>query len=149
MAPGFFARHDTRTPVLIGAVTVAINVALTIGLGLGTGLAHVGVAMATSIAGWVNAVGLSLTLARLGHFQLDSGARHRLPRICAAAIGAGMVLVLLEYALNGALGGDLRERGVALALLLGGGMAAFFVLAVAFSGIDRDALMRRLRRQTA
>lgn len=149
MAPGFFARHDTRTPVVIGAVTVAINVALTVGLGLGTGLAHIGVAMATSIAGWVNAVGLSLTLARRGHFQLDSGARHRLPRICAAAVGAGMVLALLEYALNGALGGDLRERGVALALLLGGGMAAFFVLALAFSGIDRDALMRRLRRQTA
>jgi putative peptidoglycan lipid II flippase len=94
-------------------------------------------------------VGLSLILARRGHFQLDSGARHRLPRLCAAAIGAGMVLALLEYALNGTFGGNLSERGVALALLLGGGMATFFALAVAFSGIDRDALMRRLRRQTA
>jgi putative peptidoglycan lipid II flippase len=149
MAPGFFARHDTRTPVLIGAVAVAINVVLTVALGLGTGLAHVGVAMATSIAGWINAVGLSLTLARRGHFQLDRGARHRLPRLGAAAIGAGLVLALLEYALNGTLGGNLAERGVALALLLGGGMAAFFALALAFSGIDRVALMRRLRRQTA
>jgi putative peptidoglycan lipid II flippase len=128
---------------------VAINVVLTIALGLGTGLAHVGVAMATSIAGWVNAVGLSVTLARRGHFHLDSGARHRLPRLCAAAIGAGMVLAVLEYALNGTLGGGLREQGVALALLLGGGLATFFVLALALSGIDRDALMRRLRRQTA
>jgi putative peptidoglycan lipid II flippase len=149
MAPGFFARHDTRTPVVIGAVAVAINVVLTVALGLGTGLAHVGVAMATSIAGWINAVGLSLTLARRGHFQLDRGARHRLPRLGAAAIGAGLVLALLEYALNGTLGGNLAERGVALALLLGGGMAAFFALALAFSGIDRVALMRRLRRQTA
>src|SRR6185437_8816976 len=34
MAPGFFARHDTRTPVKIAAATMLINVALTVGLGL-------------------------------------------------------------------------------------------------------------------
>ena len=149
VAPGFFARHDTRTPMVIGAITVAVNIVLTIALGLGTGLAHVGVAMATSIAGWVNAAGLSVTLARRGHFRLDNGARRRLPRLGAAAVGAGTVLALLEYVLNGALGGNLSERVVALALLLLGGMAAFFALALAFAGIDRVALMRRLRRQTA
>ncbi len=149
IAPGFFARHDTRTPVIIGAVTVAINIALTIGLGLGTGLAHVGVAMATSIAGWVNAVGLTWILARRGDFLLDSGARRRLPRLFAAAVGTGAVLALLEYGLGGWLAGGLREQVVALAVLVGGGIAAFFVLALAFSGIDRRELLRRLRRQAA
>jgi len=81
--------------------------------------------------------------------ELDGGARRRLPRLGAAAIGAGMVLALLEHALDGALRGNLGERGVALALLLGGGMAAFFALALAFSGIDRVAIMRRLRGQAA
>jgi putative peptidoglycan lipid II flippase len=149
MAPGFFARHDTRTPVTIGAVTVAINIALTVGLGLGTGLAHVGVAMALSIAGWVNAVGLSWVLARRGHFSLDPGARRRLPRLFAAAIGTGLALAALEYALSGALGGALGGQIVALAALVGGGIAVFFVLALAFAGIDRRDLMRRLRRQAA
>jgi putative peptidoglycan lipid II flippase len=149
MAPGFFARHDTRTPVLIGAVTVAINIALTIGLGLGTGLAHVGVAMATSIAGWVNAVGLCWLLIRRGHFALDPGARRRLPRLFAAAIGTGAILVALESVLSAALAGALRTQILALAVLVGGGILVFFVLALAFSGIDRDDLMRRLRRQAA
>lgn len=149
MAPGFFARHDTRTPVIIGAVTVAINIVLTIGLGLGTGLAHVGVAMATSAAGWVNAIGLCWILARRGHFNLDAGARRRLPRLAAAAIGTGAVLFLLEYALSGALDGRLPAQILALAVLVGGGIGVFFVLALAFAGIDRRELLRRLGRQTA
>jgi putative peptidoglycan lipid II flippase len=149
MAPGFFARHDTKTPVLIGAVTVAINIALTIGLGLGTGLAHVGVAMATSIAGWVNAIGLTWILTRRGHFALDPGARRRLPRLFAAAIGTGIIVALLEWGLSGAFAGALTVKIVALAVLVGGGVAVFFVLALALSGIDRGDLMRRLKRQAA
>ncbi|MGH6988549.1 MAG: murein biosynthesis integral membrane protein MurJ, partial [Stellaceae bacterium] len=142
MAPGFYARHDTRTPVTIGAVAVAINIALTIGLGLGTGLAHVGVAMATSIAGWVNALALTLVLSRRGLFSLDRGARRRLPRLVLAAIGTGGVVLVLEYALSGALAGSLALRIAALALLVGGGITAFFLLALAFAGIDRGDLLR-------
>ena len=149
MAPGFFARHDTRTPVVIGAVTVAINIALTIALGIGTGLAHVGVAMALSIAGWVNAVGLCWVLSRRGHFTLDAGARRRLPRLFAAAVGMGIVVAAVEAVLRGPLAGSLPLQVVALAVLVGGGITAFFVLAVILSGIDRQELLRRLKRQTA
>jgi putative peptidoglycan lipid II flippase len=147
MAPGFFARHDTKTPVMIGAATVALNIALTVGLGLGTGLAHVGVAMATSIAGWANALALTWFLGRRGHFRLDASAKRRLPRLLLAAIGMGAVVVALEYWLGPALSGALAMKVAALALLVGGGIAAFFVLALAFSGIDRGDLMRRLQRR--
>jgi putative peptidoglycan lipid II flippase len=149
MAPGFFARHDTRTPVMIGAVTVAINIALTVALGIGTGLAHVGVAMALSIAGWVNAIGLCWVLSRRGYFTLDAGARRRLPRLAAAAIGTGIVVAILEYALAEAWRGALPVQIAALAVLVLGGIAVFFALALGLSGIDRRDLMRRLRRQTA
>jgi putative peptidoglycan lipid II flippase len=149
MAPGFYARHDTRTPVIIGAIAVAVNIALTVGLGLGTSLAHVGVAMATSVAGWMNALALTVVLTRRGLFSLDPAARQHLPRLILAAIGTGGAVLLLEYALGGALTGTLAMRILALALLVGGGVAAFFVFAIAFAGIDRGDLMRRLRRQTA
>ncbi len=66
--------------------------------------------MATSIAGWVNAIGLTWILARRGHFSLDAGARRRLPRLVAAALGTGAVLALLEYALGAALDGHLRAQ---------------------------------------
>jgi putative peptidoglycan lipid II flippase len=149
MAPGYFARHDTRTPVQIGAATVALNIALTVGLGLGTGLAHIGVAMATSIAGWANALALTWMLARRGHFTLDPGARKRLPRMIAAAAVMGVAVWLFDYVFSDAWRGPLTGQIVALAILVGGGVAGFFVLALAFSGIDRSDLMRRLKRQTA
>jgi putative peptidoglycan lipid II flippase len=128
---------------------VALNVALTVGLGLGTGLAHVGVAMALSIAGWANALTLSWMLARRGHFALDAGAKKRLPRLFVAALGMGVVVALLEWALRAQWDGPLPTQIAALAFLIAAGMAAFFLLAFALSGIDRDDLRRRLQRRAA
>ena len=92
MAPGFFARHDTRTPVKIALAAIAANIVLTVTLGLMTPLAHVGVAMATSAAGWVNALLLIHILMRRGHFALDRRARRALPRIALAALGMGALV---------------------------------------------------------
>jgi hypothetical protein len=47
-------------------------------------LAHVGVAIALSLAGWLQALLLSVLLSRRGHFRLDRRARGMLPRIVAA-----------------------------------------------------------------
>jgi putative peptidoglycan lipid II flippase len=54
LAPGFYARKNTRTPVVVGAIAMVINalVAVTLVWQLG----HVGLALATSIAGLANAV---------------------------------------------------------------------------------------------
>src|SRR4029077_11927476 len=54
LAPGFFARQDTATPVKVAAMAVAANLLLT--LGLMQFLAHVGVAIALSAAGWMQAI---------------------------------------------------------------------------------------------
>ncbi len=56
LAPAFFARHDTATPVKVAVAAMAVNLALT--LVLMQFLAHVGIALATTIAGWVNALAL-------------------------------------------------------------------------------------------
>ena len=81
-SPGFFAREDTRTPMWFAGVAVAVNVAVS--LALFPFLAHVGIAIATSLAGWVNTVLLAVTLHRRGQFTVDSAARPP-----AAAAGAG------------------------------------------------------------
>src|SRR3954471_3856638 len=56
LAPGFFAHHDTATPVKIAIAAMATNLCLT--LILMQFLAHVGIALATTVAGWVNALTL-------------------------------------------------------------------------------------------
>ncbi len=59
-APVFYSLKDTKTPVIISAISVGINVILNIILMRPLG--YLGLALATSIAGWVNA---ALLLSRL------------------------------------------------------------------------------------
>ncbi|WP_425563094.1 murein biosynthesis integral membrane protein MurJ [Luteimonas vadosa] len=60
LAPAFYARQDTRTPMRAAIYTVVVNVLLTAGLTTplwlsGTTGAHGGIALATALAGIVNA----------------------------------------------------------------------------------------------
>jgi putative peptidoglycan lipid II flippase len=61
-AAGFFARHDTKTPVKIAVVAMAVNVCFSVLL-LGP-LQHIGIALANSIAVSVNAALLYRQLRR-------------------------------------------------------------------------------------
>jgi putative peptidoglycan lipid II flippase len=152
LAPGFFARHDTATPVRVGALSMVVNVVLTLALMVplaAIGFGHVGNALANAVAGWVNALCLAYMLHRAGHFALDPRARRAIPRIAAAALGMGVLLALGERLLAPALAGTSLVRLSALAVLIAGGLAAFAALALLLGAADWDELKRRLRRQTA
>ena len=134
LAPAFFARHDTKTPVKVAIVSLATNLVLT--LILMQFLAHVGVAIALSAAGWLQAVILMVLLGRRGDFRFDARARANLPRIVAATAGMAAVLIGLRLVLAPLLGDALAWRLTALGGLVAGGLAAFLVLAFAF-GVAR------------
>lgn len=147
LMPAFFARHDTATPVKVAVAAMAANLCLT--LLLMQFLAHVGIALATTAAGWVYAVTLLILLIRRGHFHFDRRARRSLPRIAAAALGMGAALIVLRIALAPALAGSAMVRVGALAGLICAGLAAFALLALALGITDWRGLMGRLRRQPA
>jgi putative peptidoglycan lipid II flippase len=88
-------------------------------------------------------------LIRRGHFLFDRRARRNLPRVGAAALGMGLFLVLLRVVLAPALAGPPVLRVGALAALVGGGLAAFALLSLAFGIADWRDLLGRLRRQPA
>jgi putative peptidoglycan lipid II flippase len=69
LQPGFFSRKDTKTPTWFAAISLVVNVVLS--LALFGSLRHVGIALATSVAAWINVVLLAVFLARRGHFRLD------------------------------------------------------------------------------
>jgi putative peptidoglycan lipid II flippase len=146
LAPAFYARQDTRTPVRVGMASVAVNLVLTIGLAYP--LQHVGNAAATTVAGWVNAVLLAVLLHRAGHFSFDARLRARIPRIAAAAAAMAGLLFGLDRLLAGPLTAPaLGERVLALGLLILGGLAAYFGFAFLFGAGDRAELGRLLRRR--
>ena len=144
MAPGYFARHDTKTPVKIALTAIGANVVLTTTLGLLTPLAQVGVAMATSVAGWINALLLIHVLMRRGQFALDRRARRALPRIAAAAAGMGVFILVLEAWLAPEFSGGLAIRLAALTFLVGAGFCAFALLAVLLGAAPWAEVKRRL-----
>ncbi len=147
LAPGFFAREDTVTPVKIAALCVAINIVASLAL-MGP-MSHVGIALATTIAAWVNAMLLAWLLARRGYLVLDARLKSKLPRICAATIGMAALLAAGVYGLDPMLGGGAAERVAALALLIGGGLLAYAVLSLATGAAATADLRRMLRRRGA
>lgn len=89
-SPGFFAREDTKTPMTYAIISMAINIAFS--LLLFANYKHVGIAIATSISGWANAILLGATLYKRGHFDLDNQLIRRLPRIILSSFIMGAVL---------------------------------------------------------
>ncbi|MBV9523888.1 MAG: polysaccharide biosynthesis C-terminal domain-containing protein, partial [Alphaproteobacteria bacterium] len=147
LVPAFFARHDTATPVKIAALAMAVNLGLTLLL-MGP-LAHIGIALATAAAGWVNALTIGALLYRRGHFVFDARARRSLPRILLSALGMGIVLFLAERAMGPMLGAAQLERLAFLAALIALGLLAYGTFAFACGAAEWRDLRRRLRRQAA
>jgi putative peptidoglycan lipid II flippase len=143
LTPGFFARGDTATPVKIGFGVVALN--LVLNLVLTQWLGHVGIALATSAASWANVLLLGTILMRRRQLRLDRRLRRVVPRLLAAAAIMALVLLALSAALFPVAGGWLRLA--ALALLVGGGMAAYFAAAQALGALDLREAARMLRRR--
>ncbi|MDQ7814056.1 MAG: murein biosynthesis integral membrane protein MurJ, partial [Brevundimonas sp.] len=86
LAPAFFARGDTRTPMAFALVSVAVNAALAIGL-FYAGWGVTGIAAAVSGAAWTNVLLLGGALWRRGLYRPGVAALSRLVRIAAAAAG--------------------------------------------------------------
>lgn len=146
LQPGFFAREDTRTPTVFAGISVVVNIALS--LALFPFLKHVGIAVATSVAAWANAVLLGIWLGRRGHFRLpaEDWRRHILIIVAAlvmAGILWGLSMPLAPYLSPSA---PLIVQLVALTALCVLGAALYFA-AVHFSGAQPlGQLLRRLRR---
>jgi putative peptidoglycan lipid II flippase len=145
LTPGFFAREDTRTPVKFAAVSVAANIILS--LALVWSLAHVGIAIATAAAAWLNVVLLWLALRRRGFLEIDAKLARRLPRILAAAVIMAALVWPAATWLSAPLEGAVTGRILAMAALVAGGAIIFALLALAMGAARRDDLRALLRRE--
>lgn len=127
--PGFYAREDTRTPMKFALISVLVNVAGS--LILSRFLGHTGIALATSLAAWVNAALLGITLTRRNLFILDERSRQRLPRIILSAIVMGGLLLAGQWLLRGnyAEHAGFLAAAWGLTLLVTGGILSYFLMA--------------------
>jgi putative peptidoglycan lipid II flippase len=145
LGPIFYAHQDTKTPFKIGLVCIAVN--LVCNLSFMWTLQHVGMALATTVAGWVN-VWLMVRVARArGWLELPQALGVELVKTFASC--ALMVLGLtafMPYA-TPYFHGDMWHRFAALAVVVAVGIAAYALAAVLFNTLSiRTELRSRLRR---
>ena len=125
----FFARGDTATPMWIAGAAVLLNVVLSLLL-MGP-LGHVGIAVATAIAAWVQAMVVLAVLVRRGQFAPDAQLCRRVAAIAAASLVMVGAVWLARVALGDVSGTDEASRAATLALLIAAGFASFGAVVVA------------------
>lgn len=88
--PSFFAREDTKTPMIFAAIAVAVNISLA--LLLFPVLSAKGIAIAETAAGWANAMLLLAALLRRGHWRAEFLSLKRIGIFLAAAAALALFL---------------------------------------------------------
>ncbi len=145
LTPGFHARQDTKMPVRIAVASMLVN--LIGNLLLIWRFGHVGIALSTAVAAWVNAGALWWVLRARGHFDVDARLRRTLPRLLVATIVMVTVLVGLGFWLSPLTNGALAIRILALSALLGAGGIAYLLAARALGIFTVSGLRAQFSRK--
>jgi putative peptidoglycan lipid II flippase len=144
-APAFFARGDTSMPVKIGVASVALN--LTLNLAFMVPLAHIGPALATSLAASCNVLGLAIVLVRRRHFVADAQLRRR----CLGMVGASIVMGCVLSGMRVVLFHNPEHgwRGlVMVGVLVSAGVLSYAVAASVLGAYDRGVIGRMISRRS-
>ena len=130
LAPGFFARQDTVTPVRIAMIAILTNIALYGVLFLpwfllGGPAPHAALALCTASAAWVNASLLFRRLRRDGVYRPGREWRRLAPRLALALLAMGLALYLLTPDLAVWQTWSIAKRVLMLAALIGAGVVVY------------------------
>lgn len=133
LAPAYFAREDTRTPVRIGLIALAVNFVLSVTLAwyltrIGFAGTHAGLALAISVAALLNAWLLFVRLRRDGVLQLSPGWGVLLLQVAAASAAMSALLWWMRRPLSWWLESGVLDRSLALGIAIVLGAASYFVV---------------------
>ena len=123
LAPGYFARQDTRTPVKIAIACMVVNMALN--LLLIWPLAHVGLALATSLSALLNAALLWWGLRKSGVYLAQPGWGAFALRLLLASLAMLLVILWLAADVSDWLAWGWQSRVWQMGLLVLSGAGAY------------------------
>lgn len=139
LAPGFYAKQDTKTPVKIGIVALVLNMVFNLALAPFWG--YVGLALATSLSATCNALLLFYFLAKQGIYSFSRTSMwFSLKCFVSAAVMAGVVYYAEQsFSWQAA---ELKQQIMVLFLLIG--IALFsYVLVLLLLGV-RPAMIKNV-----
>src|SRR5262245_41692433 len=131
LAPGYFARQDTKTPVRVALIGLVVNMAMNLGLALRTfwcrfPYPHILIATSTCTAAAVNTTLLWRGLARAGVYRAQPGWSALLARILFANAAMAGLLIWMGGDLAGWLELPPAHRAARLTLCVVAGAATYF-----------------------
>jgi putative peptidoglycan lipid II flippase len=145
LTPGFYARHDTKTPVRFAMISIGANLVLNLALILP--LKHMGPPLATALSSTLNVVMLYATLVKRGHFVMDARLRRRWWRLTLAALAMGGIMLAGVDHLMPYTHGAWYVRCAAMGALVGIGVCVYGVASIVLGAFTRAdlALLKRRR----
>ena len=141
LAPGYFARQDTKTPVKIGVIAMISNMLLNIILM--QFLAHAGLALATSLSALLNAGLLYLGLRKKQVYTPNRGWLLFFLRLSIANLGLLAFLLYFNADSSVWAGWTATQRYQQLILLIAVAIIVYFVL-LRLMGIRLKTILRPL-----
>lgn len=143
LAPGFFARQDTKTPVRIGVIAMASNMFFNIILVvpmvmLGSATPHVGLAIATTLSGWQQVIMLYRGLSKQGVYSLSSTNLRWLVKVVLPLATMTAIIVCLSPADSSWSAYNAGERVLYLCGIIGAAIAAYVTLLFLFGARLND-----------
>ncbi|MCX2975053.1 murein biosynthesis integral membrane protein MurJ [Halieaceae bacterium IMCC8485] len=131
LAPGYYARKDTATPVKIGIIAMAANMVMNLAFVLPLlwyfNVGHVGLALATSASAWLNAGLLLRGLLKQGVFTWQPGWGAYILRLFAATSAMTAAVLLLGEGADVWLDWNWQRRSLEILLVCGAGIAAYLL----------------------
>lgn len=128
LAPGYFSRQDTKTPVKIAVIAMVAN--MVFNLALIFPLAHAGLALATALSAFLNAGLLLRGLLKQGVYNFAPGWGKWIFQLTAANVAMGVLLYSFAPAAADWLAAGLWDRVTWMAMLVVGGGAVYAVVLV-------------------
>ena len=129
LAPGYFSRQDTKTPVKIAVIAMVAN--MVFNLALIFPLAHAGLALATALSAFLNAGLLLRGLLKQGVFHFSPGWAKWLLQLVSANIAMGALLLYFSPEVNEWLHAGLWTRVQWMTLLVAASVTVYGLVLVA------------------
>ncbi|MEO0882174.1 MAG: murein biosynthesis integral membrane protein MurJ [Pseudomonadota bacterium] len=150
LAPAFFAREDMTTPMRFSLISVALNTALGAALFFWLqsrgDLGFPGLAIATSLAAWTNALLLAGTLASRNWYRPGSVLIGRLLRVGMATLAMSAALLALQIHPDLLAQYLPQSRLISTLAIIVIGMLAYAVAALLFGAVRPSELRQALAR---
>jgi putative peptidoglycan lipid II flippase len=132
LAPGYYARQDTKTPVKIGIIAMVSNMAFN--LMLAPFFGFVGLAIATTMSATLNAWLLYRGLKQAGVYYLSKSTKVFIGKLVLSALVMAGVLYQLSNDFDVWLAMSFTEQVQQLIVCIGGGCLSYFVM-IALLGV--------------